>query len=101
MKLSAGVRLGSHIRDPLGLNYLAIPLKLDVSYQDSPILICHTDYQRSKYVDEAIIPGDKIEVVAYFDFSPKEEPYDPEDPECGLYVVADNAHIESILIWKP
>ena len=80
---------------------LAIPLRLGVSYQNSPILTCYTDYDRSKYVDGTIIPGDKIEVIAYFEFCPKGESIDPEDPECGLYWEYDIAHIESILIWKP
>ena len=80
---------------------LAIPLRLGVSYQNSPILTCYTDYDRSKHVDEKIIPGDKIEVVAYFEFCPEGESIDPDDPECEIYWEYDIAHIESILIWKP
>lgn len=80
---------------------LAIPLRLGVSYENSPVLTCYTDYDRSKYVDETIIPGDRIEVIAYFEFCPEGESIDPDDPECEIYWEYDIAHIESILIWKP
>ena len=80
---------------------LAIPLRLGVSYEDSPVLTCYTDYDRSKYVDQSIVPGDQIEIIAYFEFFPEGELYDPNDPECELYQEYDFARIESILIWKP
>lgn len=80
---------------------LAIPLRLGVSYENSPVLTCYTDYDRSKYVDETIIPGDQVEVIAYFEFCPEGESIDPDDPECGIYWEYDIAHIESILIRKP
>ena len=79
---------------------LAIPLRLGVSYENSPVLTCYTDYDRSKYVDETIIPGDRIEVIAYFEFCPEGESIDPDDPECEIYWEYDFASLEAVVIWK-
>lgn len=79
----------------------AIPARLGIAYQDSPVIVCYTDRERSKYVDDSVKPGDCIEVVAYFEFNQKGELLFPDDPESDMRWSYDIANLESILIWKP
>ena len=67
-----------------------ITIRSGIEYKDSPVIQCDTAYERSKYVDDAIVPGDKVVVIAYFEFIPKGEDGFPND----------FARLESILIWK-
>ncbi len=71
-----------------------------VSYQDSPVLLCNTDFECSRYVDEAITPGDQIEIIAYFKFFRKGELLIPDEPEFDMCWEADYAQLESILVWE-
>ena len=78
----------------------AIPARLGITYQDSPVIVCYTDRERSKYVDDSVRPGDCIEIVAYFEFKEKGELLFPDDPESDMRSPYDMANLESILIWK-
>ena len=72
----------------------------EYTYQTCPVILCHTGYECSKFVDDAVVLGDRIEVVAYFEFNQKGEPADPDDLEADMFWHSDNAYLKSILVWK-
>lgn len=89
-------------KNDISLNFeydenISIPAR-GIAYKDSPVITCQTESGRSEYIDDSIVPGDKIEIVAYFEFCPEGEPSAIDG--VGLPWPYDMANLESILIWK-
>lgn len=66
----------------------------NVSFREMPLILCNIFADDAKYIDETLAPGDKIEVIAKFDFHPK-----GEETGSGPYP-RDNASLDAILVWK-
>lgn len=69
-------------------------------YWDSPVALCYTDTWRSKYLDDSIKPGDRVEVIAHFNFHSEGERVFPDSPELDACWTRDMASLSSIIIWK-
>ena len=79
---------------------LAIPARYGITYQESPVITCYTNHECVQYIDSSVVAGDRIEIIANFDFSPKGESAFPDDPECTIYWEYDFASLEAIIVWK-
>lgn len=71
---------------------------LDVPFQEMPITTCFTKTRHSIYVDDKVRPGDRIELIAYFEFCAKGEPWNIGD--FGGIRNVDMGRFYSIIIWK-
>ena len=79
---------------------IAIPARYGIEYKDSPVITCYTNHKYVQYIDSSVVAGDKIEIIACFDFSPEGESVFPDDPECTIYWDYDFASLEAIVVWK-